>query len=333
LWNCGLAATGVNYKFFHLLGALKERNLSSHLQIAGMKRISQLFSLVNILLFFLCAVVSVVLFILLYQQMPVFGWSFQLERAIILLIFLAVTSFLAKKLKWIFVTLMVGIAGWIGYDIYSGKQDILAYYNQSRNIFNDMAGYKDKTSFVYTSYSVFYRDRELVDAIDFKNPLVRNFAVEAANEFFKKEQKRHMDYERVLIQSLAVFKKINSNWNYVSDPDDDEYFAKASESVKLMAGDCDDYSVLMAAAIKSIGGKVRLTFIKGHIYPELLIGSDDDMRRMMPIITQKLFKEEIDKPLNYYKDSKGNIWINLDYTANYPGGSYMGDDVVEYIYP
>jgi transglutaminase-like putative cysteine protease len=265
--------------------------------------------------------------------MPVFGWSFQWERGIILFLLLALTFFLAKKLKWIFVTLLVAIAGWIGYDIYSGKQDILAYYNQSRNIFNDMAGYKDKSSFVYTSYSVFYRDRELVNAIDHKSPIVRDFAVGAANEFFKKEQKRHMDYERVLVQSLAVFKKINSNWNYVSDPDNDEYFAKASESVKLMAGDCDDYSVLMAAAIKSIGGKVRLTFIKGHIYPELLIGSQADLQKMMPVITEKLFKEEIDKPLNYYKDAKGNVWINLDYTANYPGGSYMGNDVVEYIYP
>jgi hypothetical protein len=91
--------------------------------------------------------------------------------------------------------------------------------------------------------------------------------------------------------------------------------------------------VLMAAAIKSIGGKVRLTFIKGHIYPELFIGQEEDLEKMMPVITNKLFQEEIDRPLNYYKDAKGNVWINLDYTANYPGGSYLGDEVVEYIYP
>jgi hypothetical protein len=298
-----------------------------------MKRLPQIFSLVNILLFFLCAITSVVLFVLLYNALPFFGWSFQIERALILFLFLGFTFFLAKKLKWIFIVLLLTIGGWISFDVYSGKRDILGYYNQSRNIFNDMAGYKDKSSFVYTSYSVFYRDRQLVDAIDHKNPLVRDFAVAAANEYFKKEQKKHFDYERVLIQSLAVFKKINSNWNYVSDPDNDEYFAKASESVKLLAGDCDDYSILMAAAIKSIGGKVRLTFIKGHIYPELLIGSEDDMQKMMPVITEKLFKNEIDKPLNYYKDAKGNVWINLDYTADYPGGSYMGNEVVEYIYP
>lgn len=299
-----------------------------------MKRISQLFSLVNILLFLLCAVVSVLLFIQLYDQLPVFGFSFQLERGFILFILFTLTFFLAKKLKWVFVFLLIVITGWLGIDFYMGKQDILAFYNHSRNVFNDMAGYKDKSTFVYTSYTVFYRDRQLVDAIDHKDPEVRAFAINAANEFFKKEQKLRTDYPRILVQSFAVFKKINSNWNYVSDPDNEEYFAKASESTKLMAGDCDDYSILMAAALKSIGAKVRLTFIKGHIYPELLIGKEEDLPAVVSLLTEKLFpKETKQKQLNYYKDAKGNIWINLDYTANYPGGSYMGNEVVEYIYP
>jgi transglutaminase-like putative cysteine protease len=299
-----------------------------------MKRISQFFSLVNILLFLLCAVVSILLFIQLYDQLPVFGFSFQLERGLILFILFALTFFLAKKLKWVFVFLLIGITGWLGFDFYMGKQDILAFYNHSRNVFNDMAGYKDKSTFVYTSYTVFYRDRQLVDAIDHKDPEVRAFAINAANEFFKKEQKTRTDYPRILVQSFAVFKKINANWNYVSDPDDEEYFAKASESTKLMAGDCDDYSILMAAALKSIGAKVRLTFIKGHIYPELLIGKEEDLPAVVSMLTEKLFpKETKQKELNYYKDAKGNVWINLDYTANYPGGAYMGNEVVEYIYP
>jgi len=299
-----------------------------------MKRLSQIFSLVNILLSLLCAVVSVLLFILLYEKMPVFGWNFQWERGIILFLFFVFTFFLAKKLKWIFILLIFCIGGWIGYDVYFGKQDLLAFYNQSRNIFNDMAGYKNKASFVYTSYEVFYRDRQLVDAIDHTNANVRDFAVTAANEYFRKEQKIRTDYPRILVQSFAVFKKINTKWNYVSDPDGEEYFAKASESTALMAGDCDDYSILMAAAIKSIGGKVRLTFVKGHIYPELFIGDENDLKIIGPLITEKLFaKETMGRELNYYKDAKGNAWINLDYTADYPGGAYMSNDVVQYIYP
>lgn len=298
-----------------------------------MKRLARVFSLSNILMLIAASLVAAVSFILSYKYLPVFNWSYELERGMILFLFVMIGFFLLKYLKWVFLLFVLMIGGVIGYDVYSGKSDILAYYNQSRNVFNDMAGFHNKGEFLYTSYSVFYRDRQLMEAIDFKDPLVRDFAVSAANEFFRPEQKRHNDYERVLIQSLAVFKKINNNWNYVSDPDNDEYFAKASESVKLMAGDCDDYSVLMAAAIKSIGGKVRLTFIKGHIYPELLIGSASQLDRMMPLIAEKLFKKEIDSPLHYYTDKQGNAWINLDYTANYPGGEYMGTDVVEYIYP
>lgn len=300
----------------------------------AMKRLPQLFSLVNILLFLLSAVAAVLLFILVYDLLPDFGWAFEWERAAILVGFLLLTFFLAKKLKWLFVFQLLAIAGWLSYDFYFGKQDLLAFYNHSRNIFNDMAGYKDKSSFVYTSYTVFYRDRQLVDAIDHSNPAVRSFAIDAVKNHFQKEQKSRTDYDRILVQSFAVFKEINSKWNYVSDPDNEEYFAKASESTSLLAGDCDDYSILMAAALKSIGAKVRLTFIKGHIYPELLIGRESDLETVVPLLTEKLFpKETRNKELNYYKDAKGNVWINMDYTANYPGGSYMGNEVVEYIYP
>jgi hypothetical protein len=49
---------------------------------------------------------------------------------------------------------------------------------------------------------------------------------------FKKLQniKGYSDY-RTLIQCFAVFKEINSRWNYVSDPKDGDYIATASESL------------------------------------------------------------------------------------------------------
>jgi hypothetical protein len=39
-----------------------------------------------------------------------------------------------------------------------------------------------------------------------------------------------------------------------------------------------------------------------------------------------LFPNEIgDKPIRYYQDSKGYIWINFDYNDDYPGGRYQSD--------
>jgi hypothetical protein len=65
--------------------------------------------------------------------------------------------------------------------------------------------------------------------------------------------KGYSDY-RTLIQCFAVFKEINSRWNYVSDPKDGDYIATASESLSYFSGDCDDHSILMAASVRAIGG-------------------------------------------------------------------------------
>jgi hypothetical protein len=80
--------------------------------------------------------------------------------------------------------------------------------------------------------------------------------------------KGYSDY-RTLIQCFAVFKEINSRWNYVSDPKDGDYIATASESLSYFSGDCDDHSILMAASVRAIGGTPRLIHTKGHIYPEI----------------------------------------------------------------
>jgi hypothetical protein len=79
---------------------------------------------------------------------------------------------------------------------------------------------------------------------------------------FKKTSKNinYSDY-RTLIQCFAVFKEINSRWNYVSDPKDGDYIATASES-RLFSGDCDDHSILMAASVRAIGGTPRLIHTK-----------------------------------------------------------------------
>jgi hypothetical protein len=168
---------------------------------------------------------------------------------------------------------------------------------------------------------------KIIDAIDYENPKVRNFALMAVNNYFK-DIKGYNDYFTI-IQCFAVFKEINSNWNYVSDPKGREYIASASESVKYLSGDCDDHSILMAACIRSIGGTPRLIHTDGHIYPEIYIGTKSDLETINYLIKKVLFpKESKEKPINYHIDERGNVWLNLDYTAKYPGGPFMNEIVL-----
>jgi transglutaminase-like putative cysteine protease len=121
---------------------------------------------------------------------------------------------------------------------------------------------------------------------------------------------------------------INSSWRYVSDVKGGEYFASASESAQLLAGDCDDHAILMAACIKAIGGEVRLVRTTGHIYPELKVGDGVAMDQATRLIRKVLFPASArHATLFYHTDVRGDRWINLDYTRSYPGGEVMDEAI------
>ena len=282
----------------------------------------------------LSCIVTLLLFILSYTFLPDFEWPYKLDKILMLIAMAALVLLMVKLFRPLVFLFLMAIGCWLFYKVQDSNYDLMSFYNDSRGVLSNMETNRNG-SFVYVGYKSLSTDKDILNAIDYNNPLVRDFAVEAANTYFRKEQLvAGKDNTWGLIQSFAVFKRIRTNWNYVSDPAKEEYFAKASETVKLLAGDCDDYSIVMAGCIKSIGGQCRLLCVSGHIYPELFIGSMQVFNKVAPIITQKLFaKETKGKKLNYHQDDKGNVWLNLDYTTNYPGGEFMSNEVIEYIYP
>ena len=168
---------------------------------------------------------------------------------------------------------------------------------------------------------------KIINAVDFSNPKVRNFALYATTKHFKDIKGFHKN--RKMIQCFAVFKEIKRNWNYVNDPKGREYIAHASESLQHFSGDCDDHAVLMAACIKAIGGTPRIIHTGGHLYPEILIGNQTELETAIYLIKEVLFKRESkDKDIHYHIDERGNIWLNLDYTATYPGGPFMKEEIL-----
>lgn len=168
------------------------------------------------------------------------------------------------------------------------------------------------------------RLRALIDATD---PALRTAAVRMATAHFSQVKVR--DNEHTLVQAFSIFRSINSNWRYVSDVKGGEYFATPQESLELMAGDCDDHALLMAACIKAVGGEVRLVRTTGHVYPELKVGDTAAMERAAMLIRKELFTKEVgEAPLYHHTDSDGQHWINLDYTRSYPGGELMNEKII-----
>lgn len=167
----------------------------------------------------------------------------------------------------------------------------------------------------------------ILEAIEYNDPQVRNFALMATTKHFRDHKEQ--DAKRRMIQSFAVFKEIQSRWNYVNDPKNREYIASATESLQHFSGDCEDHAILMSASIKAIGGTTRLIHTKAHIYPELLIGNKADLEYAIYLIKEELFvNESKNKTIHYHIDERGQIWINLDYTGKYPGGPFMSEEIL-----
>ncbi len=180
-------------------------------------------------------------------------------------------------------------------------------------------------------------------AADYKNPVVRNFAVQQTTEepFSTFGSQQYSDDLMNIVHAFAVFKAINSNWKYVHDPNGFEYNSKASETIQnrsngKFTGDCDDHAILMAACVQAVGAKARIVLSSDHeichAYPELYLGSYNNTITAFYFI-EKLFPEyRGSQEFHYYKDDNGDYWLNLDYTEPYPGGRFLQDSIMSIIY-
>jgi hypothetical protein len=162
--------------------------------------------------------------------------------------------------------------------------------------------------------------RALQSKVNYKDSLVRNFAVQHSLENF---DEYHSKYGQI-VRQLSLFKYINSNFKYVSDSERDEYFATPTETIlNGLGGDCDDHTILMVSAMKAIGARCRMVLTDGHLYPELYCGDQKQFEKMQQAIIHLFGNEAIDNM--YYHEQNGQFWINLDYTARYPGGPYVSE--------
>lgn len=246
-----------------------------------------------------------------------------------LLISIIAAFALVRLILWLFRPLIIPafilVAGFVVYnqftDGYNLKNMIIDYKNMVAKSW-DVRDNKEKDLYLIKpdifDSGVEKAVKGLKSKINAKDSLVRNFAVTHSIEYF---DDYHSKYGRP-IRYLSLFKYINSNFKYVEDPNRDEYFATARETIENgLGGDCDDHTILMISAMKSIGAKCRMVLTENHVYPELFCGDKKSFTSIQEAITH-LFATENFTGL-YYREENGNYWINLDYTARHPGGPYV----------
>lgn len=282
-----------------------------------------------VIIFVLNVLIVIPVFIIIHQNIIDPQWPFQIDR---ILIFVALVVVLQLLLRLIRRIIVIGIALYLLALIYGstfGSYGFSRVFEDYRFMVYAMGDSPNPQDMILSRLLPFPNKSRIIKAVEFDNPKVRNFALMATTRYFHDANVKKYPKYRTIIQCFAVFKEINSNWNYVSDPKGREYIADASESIKYLSGDCDDHSILMAACVKSIGGTPRLIHTGGHIYPEMLIGNKSDLETINYLIKKVLFvKESKNKQIHYHIDERGQVWLNLDYTATYPGGPFMSEEIL-----
>lgn len=281
----------------------------------------------TIVILILNVLILVPVFIILHQNLIDPEWPFHLDRILLFLALIVLVQLVFQLLKrFIFIVLLIYLCFLAWGTLFEGY-GFNAVYEDYRSMVYAMSENPNPQDIIISKLLPFPNKNKILKAIEFDKPQVRNFALMATTKHFR-DVKGFREY-RQMIQCFAVFKEVQSRWNYVNDPKNREYIATASESLQHFSGDCDDHAILMAALIRSIGGTPRLIHTKEHIYPEMLIGTKADLENAIYLIKEVLFVQESKgQEIHYHIDERGNVWLNLDYTAKYPGGPFMSEEIL-----
>ena len=281
----------------------------------------------DVIIFILNILIAIPLFIIVHQNLINPNWVFNIDRVVLFVLLIVLIQLILRFLRTIILICILLYVMVLLYGSTIGNYGFNSVYEDYNSIMYSMSDNPYPQDIIIAKLLPFPNKSKIISAIEYQNPKIRNFAVMATSKHFK-NIKGYSDY-RTIIQCFAVFKEINGRWNYVSDPKNDDYIASATESLDYFSGDCDDHSILMAASVKAIGGTPRLIHTKGHIYPEILIGSPKDLEKVNFLIKNILFPNESHgKQLHYHVDERGQIWMNLDYTASYPGGPFLSEEIL-----
>lgn len=281
----------------------------------------------TIIILLLTLLILIPVFIILHQNLIDPEWPIHLDRILLFLVItLLVTYSLHYIKRFLFFVIVIYLVVLLVGTLFTGY-GFKSVYEDYRSMVYAMSDNPNPQDIIVSKLLPFPNKSKILKSIEFDNPKVRNFAVGATAKHFR-NIKGYKEY-RQIIQCFAIFKEIQDKWNYVNDPKNREYIATASESLEHFSGDCDDHAILTAAAIKAIGGTPRLIHTKEHIYPEMLIGTKADLDNVIYLIKEVLFvKESKGKTIHYHIDERGQVWLNLDYTAKYPGGPFMSEEIL-----
>ncbi len=147
--------------------------------------------------------------------------------------------------------------------------------------------------------------REINNKIEPFDPDVRSMAASSAKKY---------PGQYNIYQICSLFDDTKRDIQYISDPRGKDIWSTPNETLTIGAGDCDDYAILLASLIESIGGTSRIYLTDNHAFATVYIGNNTEK------MANAISKHYGPVPVYYTTDEYGS-WLILDPTSSiYAGG-------------
>lgn len=156
--------------------------------------------------------------------------------------------------------------------------------------------------------------RELSAILNEDSRELRNWAVNISSPF----------HGNFINQVCAIYDEVKDEWKYISDPLNNDFFAKPIETIhNNYAGDCDDFAILMASAVRNIGGETHVAIgcnNEGcHAWAEMKVtefGNIDNLKKSIIDYYKKYRDHNLSiEDIKIRKDGN-DYWLNLDWWSN-----------------
>ena len=202
-----------------------------------------------IIIFILNILITIPIFIIAHHNFITLDWAHHIDRVLLFLVILVAIQLILRAMRRVTLISVILYLIILFFGTVSGKYSFQSVFEDYRSMMYTMSDDPYPEDIIISKLLPFPNKSKILDAVEYQNPKIRDFAIMAINKHFK-HVKGYYDYFTI-IQSFAIFKEINSRWNYVSDPKGHDYIAKATESVEYLSGDCGNSADLMQAAINT----------------------------------------------------------------------------------
>ena len=153
-------------------------------------------------------------------------------------------------------------------------------------------------------------------------PIVRDFAVRLASEHpgtYYRVPGDRLPGAVGIRQVLTIHRYVAAKWRYVNDPlvVRGNYYSPPERTIALgLAGDCDDFAVLIASAVEAIGGRARIVHgicAEGaHAWAEVHLGDRAGWQTAIEVLAEMYPGRSVSR---IPERDGGDYWLSLDWQA------------------